>query len=69
MANYEEKVLAYLSVPEEREILEKQYIERSEELLQIKQYLSEKGLLLDYELAVSKAELKHTSISSIKAVN
>ena len=68
MSVYKEKVQAYLAVPEDKTVLEEQFFERSAELLQINQYLAEKGLLLDYELAVGKAELKHTISKDIKTV-
>ena len=59
MATYEEKVMAYLAIPKDNAVLEEQHFERSGEVLKLKQYLADKGLLLDYELTVGKAELEH----------
>ncbi len=62
MSTYEEKVMVYLATPKDKAVLEEQHFERSAELLQIKHYLADKGLLLDYELTVGKAELEHMKI-------
>ncbi len=58
MATYEEKVKAYLETPKDKAVLEEQHFERSGEVLKLKHYLADKGLLLDYELTVGEAEQK-----------
>lgn len=58
MATYEEKVMSYLETPKDKAVLEEQYFERSAEVMQLKQYLLEKGLLHVYELTIKQAQQK-----------
>lgn len=67
MATYEEKVMAYLETPKDSAVLEEQHFERSAEVLQLKEYLASKGLLIDYELAMIVAEEVQANVLSINS--